>query len=108
MPDASRLLLDTPAWRNLFENALTVQFNHRMMAYALLALALAASRSMSRGRAPRALPLAAALAGAIVLQAALGIVTLLHQVPIGACARASGRRRSSCSRSRRSRRSGSR
>ena len=38
---------------------------------------------MRRGRAPRALPLAAALAGAIVLQAALGILTLLHQVPIG-------------------------
>ena len=83
MPDASRLFHDTPAWRNLFENTLTVQFNHRMVAYALLAARALACASMWRGRAPRVAPLAAALAGAIVLQAALGIVTLLHQVPIG-------------------------
>ena len=82
VPEASRLFHDTPAWRNLFENTLTVQFNHRMTAYLLLA-ARARCISVDVARtAPRALPLAAALAGAIVLQAALGILTLLHQVPI--------------------------
>ena len=35
IPSAERLWFETPAWRNLFENALTVQFNHRMFAYAL-------------------------------------------------------------------------
>ena len=82
VPEASRLFHDVPWWRNLFENTLTVQFNHRMTAYLLLALALAHLVDVAR-TAPRALPLAAALAGAIVLQAALGIVTLLQQVPIG-------------------------
>src|SRR5438876_8025492 len=33
LPDASALFFDVPLWRNFFENALTVQFTHRMMAY---------------------------------------------------------------------------
>src|SRR5436305_787950 len=40
VPDAARLLHETPAWRNFFENTLTVQFDHRMTAYALFVLAL--------------------------------------------------------------------
>jgi cytochrome c oxidase assembly protein subunit 15 len=82
VPDATSLFHDMPWWRNLFENTLTVQFNHRMAAYLLLVLALLHLVDVAR-TAPRVLPLAAALAGAIVLQAALGILTLLHQVPIG-------------------------
>jgi cytochrome c oxidase assembly protein subunit 15 len=82
VPDASRLFYDMPWWRNLFENTLTVQFNHRVAAYLLLALALLHLVDVAR-TAPRAVPLAAALVGAIVLQAGLGILTLLHQVPIG-------------------------
>ena len=83
MPDAAQLFFDAPWWRNLFENTLTVQFNHRMTAYA----AARSSRSLHvvdvARTAPRALPLAAALAGAIAVQAALGILTLLQQAPIG-------------------------
>ncbi len=30
----------SPGWRNLFENVMTVQFQHRMIAYALWLLAL--------------------------------------------------------------------
>jgi heme a synthase len=82
VPDAARLLHDTPAWRNLFENALTVQFNHRMTAYALMALAIIHALDAAR-TARRAAAHAVALACAVVLQAALGIVTLLAQVPIG-------------------------
>ena len=82
VPEASRLFHDVPWWRNLFENTLTVQFNHRMTAYLLLVLALVHLVDVAR-TVPRALPLAAALAGAIVLQAALGILTLLQQAPIG-------------------------
>jgi cytochrome c oxidase assembly protein subunit 15 len=58
-----------------------VQFNHRMTAYLLLAVAALHVVDVARN-APRALPLAAALLGAIMLQAALGVFTLLQQVPI--------------------------
>jgi cytochrome c oxidase assembly protein subunit 15 len=40
VPDAARLFLDKPAWRNVFENTLTVQFDHRMVAYAIVICAL--------------------------------------------------------------------
>ena len=40
IPDAARLFFDTPLWRNFFENTLTVQFKHRMVAYALWLAAL--------------------------------------------------------------------
>src|SRR5579864_1263850 len=81
IPAEARLWFDTPWWRNLFDNTLTVQFEHRMTAYALFALAilhaLDALRS-SRAAVSGALWLVAAVA----LQATLGILTLLHQVPI--------------------------
>jgi cytochrome c oxidase assembly protein subunit 15 len=81
VPDAARLLHDTPAWRNFFENTLMVQFNHRMVAYALLACAIAHAVDTlrtARGAAPAAIVLAAL----IVVQAGLGIATLVSQVPI--------------------------
>ena len=40
VPSAARLFFEEPWWRNLFDNALTVQFEHRMTAYALFALAV--------------------------------------------------------------------
>src|SRR3954454_21361726 len=40
IPDAARLLHETPVWRNVFENTLTVQFSHRMVAYPLWLLAV--------------------------------------------------------------------
>ena len=70
-----------PAWRNLFENTLTVQFQHRMVAYAIWLLAIwHALRCVAP--ATRHLRGAAVLAGAVTLQAGLGIVTLLHQAPL--------------------------
>ena len=82
IPDAARLFFDHPLWRNFFENTLTVQFDHRMMAYTVLIVSLLhafdALRA-SRAAATRAVVLALA----VTLQAALGILTLLHQVPIG-------------------------
>ncbi|HLG84247.1 MAG TPA: COX15/CtaA family protein [Bradyrhizobium sp.] len=81
IPDGARLWFDTPWWRNLFDNALTVQFEHRMTAYALFVLAVlhafVALRS-SRAACSGALWLVAAIA----LQATLGILTLLNQVPL--------------------------
>jgi len=79
IPDG--LMVMQPWHLNLFENALTVQFNHRMAAYALFAWALAHAVAMWRaGHAARGS--AALLAGAVVLQAAGGIWTLLAQVPL--------------------------
>jgi heme a synthase len=73
----------SPWWANLFENATTVQFNHRMLAYLLTAVALWhvwSLRSHTRDHAARAS--AHALAAAVLAQVALGIWTLLAQVPL--------------------------
>ena len=83
IPTAARLWFQQPWWRNLFENTLTVQFEHRMMAYTLFALVILHAIDTVRSRAP-----AAAISGAlwlvavVTLQATLGILTLLNQVPI--------------------------
>jgi cytochrome c oxidase assembly protein subunit 15 len=83
IPSAAGLWFDTPWWRNLFENTLTVQFEHRMTAYALFALALWHVIDAVRARAgASAINGALAFLGAITLQAVLGILTLLNQVPI--------------------------
>ena len=88
VPDASRLLLTKPVWRNFFENALTVQFDHRMLAYAIWIVAgwhcVDALWTARRGTAWRGTAWRGALAlfVAVTLQAALGITTLLLVVPL--------------------------
>jgi len=79
VPAAASLFFNEPWWRNLFENPLTVQFTHRMIAYLLWVAALA--HAIDAVRARRA-GLSIVLAIALTIQAALGIATLLHQVPI--------------------------
>lgn len=80
----SGLLMMEPVWRNFFENITTVQFQHRCGAYLLLAVALWHWLALSRRGAPRGLRLHAVHAvGAILLQACLGIATLLLVVPFG-------------------------
>ena len=82
IPSAARLFFEKPWWRNLFDNVLTVQFEHRMTAYALLALAVLHALDAVRSRAALAVVNGAFwLAAAITLQATLGILTLLNQVP---------------------------
>ncbi len=80
IPDAARLWFISPAWRNLFENTLTVQFDHRMTAYAIWLLAMFHANDAWDMR--RDTLGALILAGAVTLQAALGIVTLLNHAPI--------------------------
>jgi heme a synthase len=83
-PASERLWFDAPWWRNLFENALTVQFEHRMTAYALVALAIFHAFDAMRSRAGAAAVSGALwLVAAVMLQATLGVLTLLNQVPIG-------------------------
>ena len=83
IPSAARLFFEQPWWRNLFDNTLTVQFEHRMTAYALFALAILHLIDVVRSRAGgAAINGAWWLVAAIALQATLGILTLLNQVPI--------------------------
>ena len=76
VPDAMWAL--DPVWRNLFENEATVQFLHRMTAYLLLVLSLVAAWRFRReaGVGVRL------VAGLVLAQAVLGIVTLMHAAPL--------------------------
>jgi cytochrome c oxidase assembly protein subunit 15 len=69
------LMIMDPAWRNFFENAMTVQFDHRLIAYTVAVYAaLFAWRVKSRS--------SKAVLYAVLLQVGLGIWTLLAQVPL--------------------------
>jgi cytochrome c oxidase assembly protein subunit 15 len=80
VPEAARLWFMTPAWRNLFENTLTVQFDHRMIAYAIWVLA--GLHAIDARQARNGAAGAVVLAGAVTLQAALGVATLMNQAPL--------------------------
>jgi len=80
VPPAERLWFLEPAWRNVFENTLTVQFNHRVVAYAIWLVAIVHGFDAWRQR--RDVENAMLLAAAVTLQAVVGIVTLLHQAPL--------------------------
>ncbi len=69
----------SPWWRNLFESVLTVQFDHRLGAYLLFALAWAHTWQARGTPFARG---ALVLALLVTLQAALGITTLLMVVPL--------------------------
>lgn len=84
LPSGAQLLFDQPWWINFYENRLTVQFEHRMTAYVLLALAAWHAFDVMRSGAGREIVRGAhRLLAAILLQAGLGIATLLLVVPIG-------------------------
>jgi cytochrome c oxidase assembly protein subunit 15 len=73
----------SPWWLNLFENALTVQFNHRLLAYAITIAVLWHLWSLYRRQSDSRLRTSGVvLAGAVIAQAGLGIWTLLAHVPI--------------------------
>jgi len=78
VPQGSRLFFDMPLWRNFFENPLTAQFDHRMLGYVICLLALLHLLNvvrLTRQRAVRAD--AVLLAASVIVQAALGVFTLL-------------------------------
>jgi cytochrome c oxidase assembly protein subunit 15 len=73
----------TPWYLNLFENPLTVQFDHRMLGYGVLAVTLAqAGWLVLRGKSPSLVFSSMAVACLALLQATLGVWTLLLTVPI--------------------------
>jgi heme a synthase len=72
----------SPGWTNFLENPALVQFNHRLVAYLLLAigfLAFLRSRRSALGHIRGAF---AAMLAMLVLQLVLGIVTVLHGAPL--------------------------
>lgn len=72
-----------PAWKNLFENAMTVQFIHRCIAYVItLYVAVIIWRQAGQGGFGGVAGWLPRLGLLVLLQVALGILTLLHQAPI--------------------------
>jgi heme a synthase len=72
-----------PWYLNLFENALTVQFTHRLVAYGVVLTALWHAWSVRREPCSALIRLSAVwLAGAALAQAGVGIATLLARVPL--------------------------
>jgi len=83
IPTADRLFFESPWWRNFFDNTLTVQFSHRMIAYTLLVVAIIHAIDAVRSRAsPAVVSGALWVMSAMIVQAVIGILTLLNQVPI--------------------------
>ena len=86
IPALDGLLVVKPAVENFVDNPLMVQFNHRMVAYLLLIAvvwhAFALRGAPSQGAEGAARRRAHVLAGLVAAQGALGVATLLHQVPL--------------------------
>jgi len=83
VPDAAQLFFETPLWRNFFENLLTVQFDHRMLAYVIFVAALLHAFDVARtAKARSARAGAFVVLVAVTLQMAVGIATLLLVVPL--------------------------
>jgi heme a synthase len=73
----------SPWYLNAFENVLTVQFNHRVAAYAIAAVAAWHILAIRRAPARPEIRFSAGVLGLGVLaQIGLGIWTLLAQVPL--------------------------
>ncbi|ODN69013.1 COX15/CtaA family protein [Methylobrevis pamukkalensis] len=81
IPDG--LMFMSPGWVNFFENHLTVQFVHRCGAYLLLAVAVFhVLQVRSQALDPASVRRAVLVLGAILVQAIIGIATLVMVVPI--------------------------
>jgi heme a synthase len=77
-PQSARLFFEVPAWRNFFENPLTVQFDHRMLGYAIGLWALLQLFNVAKlVKRDSVFTSAALVAVAVIVQVALGIWTLL-------------------------------
>ena len=85
LPARRGFLIVRPWIENFVDNLLLVQFNHRLVAYAIVAVALwHAWAKRRRSPGSKAARRATALAGLTLGQMALGIVTLVLVVPLWA------------------------
>lgn len=77
------LFAASPAWRNLFENVLTVQFDHRLIAYLLSAVIITHFLIVRKSTQIKLFRKQAhGLVHMVILQLILGISTLLLHVPL--------------------------
>jgi cytochrome c oxidase assembly protein subunit 15 len=77
------LMIMTPGWRNFFENALTVQFSHRMSAYIIAVASLVHAINLTRSGRDGAREISGwVLVFAVLTQIGLGVWTLLAGVPL--------------------------
>lgn len=72
------LLAIEPFWRNFLDSALTVQFQHRVLAFSVFTFVMVLWWKQRNSTARRAFDLLAAI---VLVQVALGILTLLFVVP---------------------------
>ncbi len=86
VPPSSVLFSVSPLVENFVDNLALVQFNHRLVAYLVVGLALWHAIAMGRqyARKPHPARRAVAIAGLALAQMVLGIVTLLLVVPLWA------------------------
>ncbi|MCL5777274.1 COX15/CtaA family protein [Limibaculum sp. FT325] len=70
-----------PLWRNFFENPALVQFVHRMLGYLVLAWAIAAAVGLARRGHAGIRARGLWVAGAVLAQVVVGIVTVMHASP---------------------------
>lgn len=78
------ILSMSPWYVNFVENATTTQFNHRIVAYVVVALGLMHAVALARRADDARLRMSSALlAAGLAGQMVLGIITLLWAVPIG-------------------------
>jgi len=80
----AEILVIKPWWMNFIHNMAAVQFNHRWLAMAVAAVALALWWRVRAGEGvgARARRWSHALVGAVALQISIGIATLLLRVPV--------------------------
>jgi len=78
----AEILVISPWWNNFAYNMATVQFDHRMIAYAIAVLAVLAWWRVRAAGASPARPWAYAVLATVVVQLSLGIATLLARVPV--------------------------
>lgn len=71
-----------PAWRNFFENDGTVQFMHRMAGYLVVALGMYAMLQGRKSAVGTTRGAFLSMGAMMVLQLALGIVTVLYSAPL--------------------------
>ena len=82
IPSADQLFTVAPLWRNFFENVMTVQFDHRMVAYVLFVASLIHAIDAQR-TGPYPVAVQAVIVFALVTgQAMLGVLTLLQASPL--------------------------
>lgn len=74
----------SPWYANIFENPLTAQFSHRMVAYAIALLAAFSAIAVWKGNASPSTRISmAAICISILIQIALGVATIVYAVPLG-------------------------